>query len=123
MLLQILRPSPLPPWVRLLDRSTRYSRSNRWSNASSGTPGLLASILEGASIPFDAVAAEGLIPIDVARDGLGLVCYLTTPSKPFAGKQPLVLFVHGGRIVFERYAPGFDRSSRFQSWSMARSGP
>ncbi len=32
-----------------------------------------------------------------------------------------LLVVRGGRIVFERYAEGFDRDSRFHSWSMAKS--
>lgn len=34
-----------------------------------------------------------LIP---ARDGMKLVCYLTRPPRPLPGKQPMVLFVHGG---------------------------
>jgi CubicO group peptidase (beta-lactamase class C family) len=32
-----------------------------------------------------------------------------------------LLVVQGGRIVFERYAEGFARATRFQSWSMAKS--
>jgi CubicO group peptidase (beta-lactamase class C family) len=32
-----------------------------------------------------------------------------------------LLIVQGGRLVFERYAEGFGRESRFQSWSMAKS--
>jgi CubicO group peptidase (beta-lactamase class C family) len=32
-----------------------------------------------------------------------------------------VIVVHGGRIVAERYAPGFSRDSLFISWSMAKS--
>lgn len=32
-----------------------------------------------------------------------------------------LLLVHRGRLVFERYAEGFDHESRFQSWSMAKS--
>lgn len=32
-----------------------------------------------------------------------------------------VLFVQGGRLVYERYAEGFGPDSRFQSWSMAKS--
>ena len=32
-----------------------------------------------------------------------------------------VIVVHGGRIVAERYAPGFSRDSLFLSWSMAKS--
>lgn len=32
-----------------------------------------------------------------------------------------LLVVQGGRLVVERYADGFDRDTRFQSWSMAKS--
>ncbi len=32
-----------------------------------------------------------------------------------------LLVVQGGRIVLERYAPGFTPESRFESWSMAKS--
>jgi CubicO group peptidase (beta-lactamase class C family) len=32
-----------------------------------------------------------------------------------------LLVVQGGRLVFERYAPGFGPDSRFRSWSMAKS--
>ncbi len=32
-----------------------------------------------------------------------------------------VLVVRGGRLVLERYAPGFDANQRFHSWSMAKS--
>ena len=38
----------------------------------------------------------------------------------FADTRAL-LVVHGGRLVFERYAEGFGAESRFQSWSMAKS--
>ncbi len=39
-----------------------------------------------------------------ARDGLKLVCYLTRPVRPLAGKQPLILFVHGGPWSRDKYA-------------------
>lgn len=39
-----------------------------------------------------------------ARDGLKLVCYLTQPAKPLAGKQPMVLFVHGGPWARDKYS-------------------
>lgn len=38
----------------------------------------------------------------------------------FAETRALVI-MRGGRIVAERYAPGYDRSTRFISWSMAKS--
>ncbi len=39
-----------------------------------------------------------------ARDGMELVCYLTTPSKPLPGKPPMVLMVHGGPWARDRYS-------------------
>jgi CubicO group peptidase (beta-lactamase class C family) len=37
------------------------------------------------------------------------------------GQTRAVLIVQHGRIVFERYAPGFDQNTRLISWSMAKS--
>jgi CubicO group peptidase (beta-lactamase class C family) len=48
-------------------------------------------------------------------------------TEAFAGPHPLlgetraVIVVQDGRIVFERYADGFSRETRFNSWSMAKS--
>ena len=38
-----------------------------------------------------------------------------------AGETRALLVFHGGRIVAERYAPGYDRQTRFQGWSMTKS--
>ena len=43
MLRQSDSPSPAPPCLRLLERSTRWKRSNRLPSSSSGTPGALSS--------------------------------------------------------------------------------
>jgi CubicO group peptidase (beta-lactamase class C family) len=37
------------------------------------------------------------------------------------GQTRAVLIVQHGRIIFERYAPGFDQNTRLISWSMAKS--
>jgi hypothetical protein len=44
-------------------------------------------------------------------------------SKSAAGvlDTRALLVAQGGRLVVERYAPGFDAGSRFRSWSMAKS--
>jgi dipeptidyl aminopeptidase/acylaminoacyl peptidase len=39
-----------------------------------------------------------------SRDGLDLVSYLTTPAKPFKGKQPMILLVHGGPWHRDKYS-------------------
>ena len=38
-----------------------------------------------------------------------------------AGETRALLVLHGGRLVAERYAPGYDRQTRFQGWSMTQS--
>lgn len=43
-----------------------------------------------------------------------------TPGNPLRTTQAFVVAQHG-EIVLERYAPGFDASSTFISWSMAKS--
>lgn len=40
----------------------------------------------------------------------------------FGGRNTLaVVVLHEGRLIAERYAPGFDRENRLHSWSMAKS--
>ncbi|MEC7398829.1 MAG: serine hydrolase, partial [Pseudomonadota bacterium] len=36
------------------------------------------------------------------------------------GETRAVVLMHGGTIAAERYAPGYDRDTRFVSWSMAK---
>ena len=38
-----------------------------------------------------------------------------------AGETRALLVLHGGRIVAERYGPGYGRDTRFTGWSMAKS--
>src|SRR5262245_31954638 len=66
--------------------------------------------------------AEAPLPEDVDRAALDLAV-----TEAFAGRHPLmgetraVLVVQSGRIVFERYADGFTRDTRLNSWSMGKS--
>jgi len=42
-------------------------------------------------------------------------------SDPAVGETRAVLVLHDGRIVAERYEPGYDRNTRMLGWSMAKS--
>ena len=41
-------------------------------------------------------------------------------SKEELGETRALVVMHGGAIAAERYAPGYDRNTRFVSWSMAK---
>jgi len=102
---------------------------------------LLASLLGGA---FAAAGAEELVPLPVhpadlpwptvawpraeLPPGLDRGPFEASVERLFASRgragyadTRALLVVHRGRLVFERYAEGFDVGSRFQSWSMAKS--
>lgn len=42
-------------------------------------------------------------------------------NAPDAGETRALIVWHDGKLVAERYAPGYDRNTRFISWSMAKS--
>ncbi len=58
--------------------------------------------------------AEAPLPADVDRAAFDLA--VTT-----LGETRAVLIIQGGRIVFERYADGYTRDTRLNSWSVAKS--
>lgn len=66
--------------------------------------------------------AEAPLPADVDRAALDLAI-----TEAFAGRHALlgetraVVIIQGGRLVFERYADGYSRDTRLNSWSMAKS--
>ena len=75
-------------------------------------------------VPWPSTAwPEGPLPhehdpaaLEAALDDL----FVTTGRGGLPDTRAL-LVVHRGRVVVERYAPGFDRESRFHSWSMGKS--
>jgi CubicO group peptidase (beta-lactamase class C family) len=42
-------------------------------------------------------------------------------TDPAAGETRAVIVMQGGRVIAERYAPGYHENTRFISWSMAKS--
>jgi CubicO group peptidase (beta-lactamase class C family) len=67
-----------------------------------------------------ALAAVVADPGDTPREGLAqrIDALFTAPD---AGETRALLVWHDGRLIAERYGPGYDRNTRFISWSMAKS--
>lgn len=62
------------------------------------------------------------LPADVDRAAYDLaVTEAFSGVHPLMGETRAVVIVQGGRVVFERYADGYTRDSRLNSWSMAKS--
>jgi len=76
----------------------------------------------GVPWPTDAWP-EGPLPAGVDRQALHAAVEATFGARGRSGVPDTraLLLVQGGVIVFERYADGFGRDSRFQTWSMAKS--
>lgn len=66
--------------------------------------------------------AEAPLPADVDRAAFDLaVTQAFSGPHETLGETRAVLIIQGGRIVFERYADGYSRDTRLNSWSMAKS--
>jgi CubicO group peptidase (beta-lactamase class C family) len=59
--------------------------------------------------------------VDGAALARALDAAFAEPGAPPARRTRAVLVVHRGRIVAERYAPGFDRDTMLPGWSIAKS--
>ncbi len=64
-------------------------------------------------------AAPGL-GVDAQRLDAAFDAAFATAGRGGVSETRALLAIHRGAIVAERYAPGFDSQSRFQSWSMAK---
>lgn len=79
---------------------------------------------QGESVPWPSVEwPEGPVAADVDRDQLeGLLDYgFSNAALGEIGDTRAIVIVHRGRLVVERYAPGFGPDRRFLSQSMAKS--
>lgn len=87
----------------------------------------ISLLLAGCSADADPVAeAEAPAIETIASDAAPGKARLAEAIAPFFEDAALsetraLVVVHGGRIVAERYAPGYDPDSRLISWSMAKS--
>lgn len=65
---------------------------------------------------------EAPLPDDVDRPAFDLaVTEAFAGAHPQLGETRAVVIIQGGRLVFERYADGYLRDTRLNSWSMAKS--
>lgn len=79
---------------------------------------MLAPLLASAAAPVANTVAPAAA-VTPTPDIRSLVDAMFT--DPDVGETRAVIVVHRGRIVAERYAPGYDASMRYISWSMAKS--
>ncbi|GGB17393.1 serine hydrolase domain-containing protein [Puia dinghuensis] len=69
-------------------------------------------------IAFDE-GGKGLTDIDTVQLQAALGLAFGEGGAPVTGTRA-VLIVYHGRLIFERYAPGFDRHTRLLGWSMTK---
>jgi CubicO group peptidase (beta-lactamase class C family) len=63
----------------------------------------------------------GPLPAGVSRAQLDKLLAVVDAPQPLLGQTRAVLVVQGGRLVVERYMPGYGPDTRLISWSMAKS--
>jgi CubicO group peptidase (beta-lactamase class C family) len=82
----------------------------------------LPSQPEGVAWPTGAWP-EGTLPQDLDRKSFdeNVERLFETKGRGGYSDTRALLVVQAGRLVYERYAEGFDQESLFQSWSMAKS--
>lgn len=76
-------------------------------------PAALAAVVADPHVP-------GAASADVGREQLAQRIDALFAAQD-AGETRALIVVRDGRIVAERYGPGYDRQTRFISWSMAKS--
>ena len=85
-------------------------------------PALIGCHPAPVATPLSAAALSAVVadPGDTTRADLAQAIdpLFTAPD---AGETRAVVVWHDGKLVAERYAPGYDRNTRFISWSMAKS--
>ena len=85
-------------------------------------PALIACHSSPVAVPLSPAARAAVVaaPGDTTRDALAqsIDAVFTAPD---AGETRAMIVYHDGKLVAERYAPGYDRNTRFVSWSMAKS--
>jgi CubicO group peptidase (beta-lactamase class C family) len=97
--------SLIPPLALLPALIGCHGAASRGANPSGPpNPAVLAAVVAHPDAPRAALAR--------AVDALF--------TDPAIGETRAVLVLHNGRIVAERYAPGYDRNTRMLGWSMSK---
>jgi CubicO group peptidase (beta-lactamase class C family) len=92
-----------------------------WSPAAAHTLTLLPAQPAGVPWPTQSWPVSPLpVTADAQRVGR-LIADVEAGRRPYLETTRAVLVVQGGRLVYERYAPGFGADTRFISWSVAKS--
>jgi len=85
-------------------------------------PALIACHSAPVAVPISPAARAAVIadPGVTTREALAqsIDAVFTAPDM---GETRALIVWHDGKMVAERYAPGYDRNTRFISWSMAKS--
>src|SRR5206468_3999514 len=63
----------------------------------------------------------GPLPASVSAAALEKVLSFTAAEQPALGQTRAVVIIQGGKLVAERYMPGFGANTPLISWSMAKS--
>ena len=100
--------------TRLLSLSALLFAVPAVSGCGSSTPAQVHTPLDPSALA--AVVANP----DVAREALASRIDALF-ADPKAGETRALLVLHGGRIVAERYGPGYHENTRFAGWSMTKS--
>jgi CubicO group peptidase (beta-lactamase class C family) len=75
-----------------------------------------------ADVPWPTAAwPEGPLPPAVQAPALDALLGVTNGKRPGLGETRAVVIVERGRLVAERYMPGYSAATRLLSWSMAKS--
>ena len=118
------RPTPLP--VKPITRAAPFERSStrpRMNGPRSLT--VTTTLPDAATTPWplgDLIADEQL-PANVDRAALNAALDLALDDSrhPVAMQTRALIVAHQGRIIGERYAPGFTQDTRHITWSMGKS--
>jgi CubicO group peptidase (beta-lactamase class C family) len=77
---------------------------------------------QAADVPWPTTAwPEGPLPAGVSAEKLEAALAVVAKPEPHLGETRAVVIIQRGKLVAERYMPGYGPNTRLLSWSMAKS--